>query len=332
MGCLFSKSVHPGVDAIRRTVYARFVRLWSIFVFVALLHTTRSDAADETYAVLYPQATESTERVFQDVRRSIATGISERGGRLIERSLPQNQDNREAVRQWLIEAKPTLVIALGRTSIDAVAGLEKRYSIIAAMADIPPGDNPAMSSVTMLPEPLALFDTLRTLTPRTRRIFVVYDPGRHQWLADLAARQAKTRNLSIVALRADDVRAASLHFANIFRYANPETDALWIIDSQFASDDTTLRLIVEESWLARFPVCSNAVQHLTRAILCTTFVPPATTGQLVLQLADERLAGRAPRSLVTQQASRGINIRTASHLGIMLSSSAKRGFELVIGE
>jgi putative ABC transport system substrate-binding protein len=310
----------------------RLVRIWATFVFIALLHTTRGYAAGETYALIYPQATEATERIFQDVRQSIATGVSERGGRLIERSLPQNQDHRDAIRHWLAEVKPTLVIALGRTSVDALAGLERRYSIVAAMADLPPSENPVLSAVTLLPDPQALFETLRTLTPRTRRIFVVYDPARHQWLADLAARQAKSRNHTLVTLRADDVRAASLHFANIFRYANPETDALWIIDSQFAIDDTTLRVIVEESWLARFPVCSNAVQHLTRAILCTTFVPPALTGQLVLQLADERLAGRAPRTLVPREASRGINMRVASHLGIMLNSTEKRSFELVIGE
>lgn len=288
--------------------------------------------AEDVYALLYPQVDGSTRAIFDDVRRTIRQRVSGQGDRLIERVVPQGSDNRSDVRSWLGQAKPNIVLALGRTAFDAVAGLERTYSIVVGLADVPVQERPDVSAVSLLPEPSAILTTIQMLNSKTQRVLVVYDPARHAWLIEIATTQARALGLSLVPLRTSDIRAASMHFTNIFRYSNPSTDALWIIDSQFVTEDATLPLVIEESWLNHFSVCSTAAQHLARGVLCTAYVSPGSVGDWMMRLAEERSAGRMPRIVMPHDAARGVNVRVASHLGLALSPSLRQRFALIVGE
>ena len=288
--------------------------------------------ANEVYALLYPQIDEPTRSIFDEARRTIRQRVAEQRNQLVERSLPPNSDSRAAAQVWLAASKPGVVLALGRTALDAVSGLEKTYSIVVGLADIAMQEQPDVSAVTLLPEPRDFFTTIQTLSPRTQRIFVVFDPARHSWLIEIATRQALELSLTLMPLSTTDIRGASVHFTNIFRYSNPSTDFLWIIDSQFVTDDATLPMLVKESWLSRFPVCSTAAQHLTRGVLCTTYAPPASVGDWMMRLGEERLLGHPPRIVMPKKISRGVNVRVSSHLGLSVGPSQRRFFELIVGE
>lgn len=270
-------------------------------------------------------------RVFQEVSKSFDRLADQNGDQVVTLTLPA-QSGKANVENWLAQVRPTVVITIGRAAYESVNGLDKKYAIVAGMVDVPAQDRPPISAVTLLPEPRTMFSTIQALSPKTRRVFVAFDPTRHNWLIEIAKRQARESNLELIVLPSPDLRSAAVNFSNIFRFANPQTDALWIIDNQLATEDTTLPTIVEESWLHDFPVCSNAIQLLTRGVLCTAYVAPDTVGERLFALAKERIEGRPARVVMPTTAKRGVNRRVASHLGIDLDASQRKEFDMIVGE
>lgn len=171
------------------------------------------------------------------------------------------------------------------------------------------------------------------LSPGTQRVLVVFDPVRDGWLVELAEAAAKKRGLVVEGYEATNLREASQHFLNIFTYANPQTDAVWLTLNNLLVNDNNLPTIVRRSWQRSLPVFSNNLEHANRGVLFSVFPDAEGLGRRLARLAIRRLEKPKQRAemLPLSDVRDALNVRVANHLDLSVPAHIRAEFDLLFG-
>lgn len=283
-------------------------------------------------AVLYPDIGEPYRSVFS----KIIEGIEENARTPVASYAVGNNFNAEAVSGELRERDIRVVIALGRNGLRAASALDKDIGIVAGgIVSVPETEGRSSAILSLAPDPTLLFGQLKDLSPKTRRIHVVFDPRQNAWLIELARDAARNLDLELLAQEAGDLKSALALYQTLFASADPQRDALWLPqDSATVDESLVLPLVLQESWSRGIPLFSSNVSHVKRGALFALYPDNIALGRNLaasaLDVANGQsgLQGVRPlRTLLT-----AFNTRTASHLGLSLSSSQQRSFSLLFPE
>ena len=282
-----------------------------------------------TLAVIYPQTPAPYRAVFDAMVSGIEQGAR---GHTVHRLPLADSDATAQVEHWLQTHAPERVITLGRRAYTAYTALPKRRypTPIVGALDVTPDTHPDVTGVSLSVAPDLLFALLKTLRPQVRRVLVVMDPVRDTTLARAATRAAASHGLALEVYGAATLAESTTHLHNIFRYANPTTDALWLtVDGRLVDANVNLATIVSQSWAQRFTVFSNNLEHTHRGVLFSLYPDPAALGR---RLATQALEGRAKGLEPLRDVKRAFNVRVARHLGVALPSAVRKQFDLILGE
>ena len=287
-------------------------------------------AGAETIGVLYPEIGEPFRKVFSE----IIDGIEEQASARV-RSYPiaANQDTAELAAA-LRRNGTRVVVALGRQGLKAAAALDLPLGVVVGgVSSVPDGDKQVGISLT--PDPALLFNQLRTLMPAVHRVVVVYNPLHNDWAIKLAREAARAQGLELVTYEARDLAAAAHLYDAFFASADSRRDALWLpIDPTTVDETTILPIVLRESWNRNVAVFSSSFLHVRKGALFALYPNNQELGRDLGSLALGLAAGEPPRRGVTplRQVHNALNLRTASHLGIVLSNKLQRSFDFLFPE
>lgn len=281
-------------------------------------------------AVIYPQTAQPYNAVFS----AIVDGIeSELGRERLATRAVQDNDTAAALRDWIAQLQPAAVITLGRLPYQRFTALESTYPYVVGALDAGPDTHPGIAGVSLSAEPDLILERLSRLSPATQRILVVYDPRRDQWLIDRAQNAARQRGLVVEAYQATNLREATQHFVNIFSYANPRVDALWLTTNTELVNDNNLPTIIERSWNRRMVVFSNNLEHANRGVLFAVFPDPEGLGHRLATLAISRAddPSQAAEMLPLADVRDALNVRVSNHLDLSVPAHVSADFDLLFG-
>ena len=283
--------------------------------------------------MIYPE----TDRPFDAIFSSIIDGIEDEAaeGRVVTLAVADESAGNDLT-AWLEAEAPDSVIALGRLAYELYAGIDAQGPppVVGAL-DATPDTHPGVAGVGLTIDPALLFARLRALSPDTERVLLVFNPARDQWLIEAAQPAASSLGLELRAYEATSLQQASEHFWNIFRYANPRTDALWLtVDAALVDDRVNLPVIIEQSWAERMVVFSNNLEHANRGVLFALYLDPEALGSRLATIAQELRddPGAARRIEALRDVSSALNVRVGAHLGLSVGPAARRDFDLILGE
>lgn len=258
-----------------------------LLTFLLVLPCWSVHADSHSITVLYP-----TEVGADDVRllTQIIEGIEAAAGERHVVTFRTVENDGLALRGFLRDQTPSNVIPLGRSSYE----LYQRHRTagdpepIVGALDITRDTHPRAKGVGMDVAPDELFVRLKRLAPQVSRILVVYDPHRDATNIRTAMSSASEHGLMLKGYQATDANQSSAHFSNLFRYANPTTDALWLPpDVNLIRLDTHLPEIVEESWGRRFVVFSSNADHAERGVLFVVYPDAQAVGRALVAVAAQ---------------------------------------------
>lgn len=285
-------------------------------------------AVNEVVAVLYPQLPSPEQRIFTLIRAGVRTSAEAEGARVVEIEIAE-KDTAATLTERIQRVQASHLVVLGRRAYEISAKLERAYPMWVSAIDLPIGPN-IRTGTNLFPDPAQTFSTLRLLAPNVRRVIAVIDPQRSAWLVKPAQLTAQAAGLTLVIHEAQTVSQGASILWNILRYGNPHTDALWLLQGQFATPEV-FRHLVEESWTRQFILFSNVLEHANEGALFALYPNPqqigARAGREVLQLQ------RASSGILfLDEVSKALNTRIASHLGLDLPPKVSRQFDLILGE
>jgi putative ABC transport system substrate-binding protein len=283
-------------------------------------------------AVLYPDIGEPYRSVFS----KIIEGIEENTQTKVSSYAVGSNFNAQALSGELRRQDVRVVIALGRNGLKAASTLDKEFGVIAGgVVSVPETDVRSTAILSLAPDPALLFARLKALSPKTQRIFVVFDPRQNAWLIKLAKEAARAQGIELIAQEAADLKSALVIYQSFFTTADARRDALWLPqDSATVDDSLVLPLVLQESWSKGIPVFSSNVSHVKRGALFALYPNNVELGRNLATSALGMASGGpvARGVLPLRDVLTAFNTRTASHLGLSPSAAQQQGFNLLFPE
>ncbi len=279
-------------------------------------------------AVIYPDIPEPYRSVFLQ----IVDGVDDET-KLKVRAFPVGaqvdaQDLNAQLRRSNIKA----VIALGRQGLKTAALLDRDIVVtVGGVLSLPETEQRSVSGISLTPDPALLFARLKTLQPNVKRVWVVLDPKHNDWLMRLAKEAARSLGLELLTQEVSDLSEAVKAHEQVFAGADPKRDAVWLPqDPTTVDEQTVLPLVLRESWQRNVPVFSSSYGHVKKGVLFVLYPHNQALGRSLAASALRGVAGDGRKGLQPlRDVSMAVNLRTASHLGLNISSEQQRGFDAV---
>jgi putative tryptophan/tyrosine transport system substrate-binding protein len=236
----------------------------------------------------------------------------------------------------LKRANTRVVIALGRQGLTAASSLDRDILVLAGGALLlSDAEIVNVNGISLTPDPALLFARLRTLLPDVRRVLVVYDPKKTEWLLRLAREAARAQGLELVAHEAHDLAQAAHFYSNLIRGADSRRDALWLPqDSTTVEESTLLPLILKESWNNGLPIFSSNILHARKGALFAMSPNNVELGKSLAGAALGLIAGETRKKGVQplRELHTALNLRTANHMGLNIGNQQQRTFDFIFSE
>lgn len=267
--------------------------------------------------VLYPDIGEPYRSVFTQIIDGIEAMAK---GRVRPIAVGPRTDIDE-VRAMLGRKEPKVVIALGRQGLKVASALDGNVGVVAGgVLSAGEGETHAIQVNSLTPDPELLFSRLKSMMPRARRIYTVYDPRQNEWLIRLARAGAQAQGMELMAYEAQDLRSAMHAWQEIIGKAGSASDAIWLPqDSTSVEESTVLPLVLQESWSRNLAVFSSSFGHVKRGVLFSLYPDNVELGRHLADHAFSLMASGVPgTSSITplREVLMAVNLRTARHLGL----------------
>lgn len=291
-----------------------------------------SSGAKGPIAVIYPDIGGPFQTVFAKIIEGIETQAHTRVV-----SLPVGVSTAPAdLNAQLKRNGVKAVIALGRQGLKAAAGVDRDLPVVVGgVLSVPEAESRNLTGVTLTPDPAILFLHLKALLPHIKRVIVVYDPQHNETLIRLAREAARAQGLELVAYEASDLASAVRNYNAAFAFADNRRDAFWLPqDPTTVDDNTVLPLVLKECWNRNAVFFSSSYLHVKKGALFTLYPDNVELGRTLATSALSLLAGEnRKRGMVPlREMHTAINLRTANHIGLNLSSRQQRSFDHVFPE
>jgi putative ABC transport system substrate-binding protein len=283
-------------------------------------------------AVFYPDIGEPYRSIFS----KIIEGIEETSQTKVASYAVGSNFNAQAISGELKRQDIRVVIALGRNGLRAASTLDKEIGVVAGgVVSVSETELRGNAILSLAPDPALLFARLKALSPKTQRVFVVFEPRQNGWLIKLAKEAARAHGIELVAQEAGDLKSALSIYQSIFATAEAKRDALWLPqDSATVDESLVMPLVLQESWNKNIPVFSSNVSHVKRGALFALYPNNIELGHNLATSAIGMASGNpAVRGVLPlRDVLTAFNTRTASHLGLAPSPAQQQGFDLLFPE
>jgi len=285
--------------------------------------------AEKNIGVIVPELRAPYKIIFDAVGEGIDDALNERTPKI---ALARDYDP-HSIQRWINKEKIEAVIALGGIGQKAAVYLPQGTPVVLGVLLSSPGPTNSYPGIALTPNPKSLFMLLERLDSKRKKIIVVYSPAKNQWLVDLAKRQTAANGVQLVAYKATDIKQAAIIYSEIFNGNRLDDTAIWLLqDGRVNDSKVVLPFILEQAWQKKIVVFSSALGHVKKGVLFSLYPDNKEHGKQLAELMKNEIKNASSlRNML--QPSEGlqdaINSRTAEHLGIDLSRSELRKFDVV---
>lgn len=276
--------------------------------------------------ILYPDVGQPERDAFTLMRTGIETVAARARVEVVAIPVPENAAPTEFAAR-IRSRPPRTIIALGRRAYQLTKAMEVETPVVVGAVDLPVGA--AENGISLTIDPRIVIATLRAIAPQIQRVTVIADPERDRWWIDPARAAADRAGILLQLHSASTIGEAAAHYLNVFRYGNPQTDAIWMVDSGRYVTADTLPRIIEESWSRSFLVFSNTLEHVNQGALFAHYLDPRPMGERLARLALDRNA--RPEMRFLEDVKRAANARVGTHLGPAVNNAQLSQFDVVLG-
>lgn len=301
----------------------------TLAVVVLFLLVSAVTYAEPRVGVIIPELRAPFKVIFDTVGSGIDEGLNKRTSKLM---LSKDYDP-QSINQWIEKEKINAVITLGGVGQKATVYVPNNIPIVLGALLSSPGPTNKFPGIALTPEPKSLFKLLKRLDDERNKVIVVYNPAKNQWLVDLAKRQAAANGVQLVAYKATDLKQAAIIYDKVFNGSMLDETAIWLLqDRKVVDTKVVLPFILKNAWQKKIIVFSSALSHVKKGVLFSMYPDNKSHGKQLseLMLKAKASSGKLANGLYpTKGLQDAINSRTAEHLGLNLSRTKLREFDVV---
>ncbi len=310
----------------------RYFCLWQLIIFmgisvsgVSIASQTGSNSISDgaRIGVLYPQSSKRASQLYKTIIQSMQ---KHRKIKLFSRQLSADDKN-ENIQQWVRDKKIQALILLGKKGLQFSLKLTLTIPVLSgAHMETLPGQ----SAVTLRADPLQLFDKLKKLKPKISTIHVVYNEKNSGWLIRKAKSAARKMGLKINATETNTLQASAQALKTLVKNIDADREAIWLPYDPILPVKPLLPDLLKQSWQKNLIIFSGNPYHVQQGVLFALFPDYSKLGEQLVDLALNKIHKNGSVMVeVSQYLNSAINIRTATHLGILLSSVDKDNYKMV---
>ncbi len=292
----------------------------------------QASAGKGTIAVLYPNVSEPVRSAFT----SMIQGIEERTRVRVRSYAVAPRTDPADLNAQLKRDNTRVVIALGRQGLNLASHLDRDILVLVGGALLlSDAEIVNVNGISLTPDPALLFSRLHTLMPDVRRVLVVYDPRKTEWLLRLAREAARAQNLELSAHEARDLAQAAQLYKTLIKGADSRRDALWLPhDTTTVEESTLLPLILKQSWDNSITIFSSNILHAKKGALFAMSPNNVELGKSLAASALGMMSGEPRRKGVQplRELHTALNMRTANHMGLNIGNRQQRTFDFIFSE
>ena len=311
------------MSMIKKYDYKTFV-LFFVFLLAFLIPAY---SAAPSVAVIYPEIRAPFNKIFTDM----ADGVEEKvNGRTVRYILKKDYSQKE-FKEWLQENDIKVCVALGVRSEKATSDISTNIPVILGGVLTPKNLN-SQTAISLAPSPNKLFEKLKKLAPDIRKIEVVYNPSKTEWLVKQAQLAAENYGLELHTHPTSSLAQSAKLYKEIFKDKHVKDSAIWLPPDPTAVDNRAiLSYILEQSWKKEVPVFSSSLAHANKGVLFAMYPDNVRLGQALGKAALDELNGNSSSMGVipVEDLQIAFNKRTAEHLGINFSKADLRNYDAV---
>ena len=277
-------------------------------------------AADKV-AIIMPEVSAVYKVIFDEIHLGITENLNADSVSFVI----DKQVESSTVNNWINNTGIDSIIALGPTAYRSVTQIGIQMPVVAGAIMTASGHSQHTLKVALSPEPAEFFDQLTQLDDSIRRVAVVYNPARHQWLVDLAREKAAIFGLHLSAFPAANIKESVNIYDQLLEDEHPRSLAIWLLqDRSIVDSKIVLPFILERSWQRSIMVFSSSLGHVKKGVLFCMYPDNRAHGKQLAQIINnfpKYMSSSHKIPLPTKNSLMAINSRTAAHLGLKLKKS-----------
>jgi len=273
--------------------------------------------------VLFPESGKRASRLY----KGIIENMQQHEAVLISSRKFSADANPASIQQWLRDENIQAVILLGKKGLQFSLKLNLNIPLVTG-AHL--GSLPSRSAVTLSADPQQLFSQLKKLKPNIKTVHVVYNKNNSGWLIKKAEVAAKNNQLQLKATQADTVQASGIALKTITQNIDARSEALWLPYDRAVPVKPLLFDLLKKAWKDNLIIFSGNPYHVQQGVLFAMFPDYAKLGRQLIDLSLKKLQKDDAINIEpSQYLNSAINVRTASHLGIIVSSNDRNDYKMV---
>lgn len=266
-------------------------------------------------------------RVLAPVEDADSTAIASivEGMRRIDKNLEvEFTDNPEqAIRSQ--GKRPSSIILLGSSLLEKTGIEQPNTTLIGGGYYGRLLPKPDFSSFSLDPSLSIVVEEVRKTGFRLKRLLTVVASDERKDLADNETAGLIDDDIQVVISRSNGVQSTARAWFDLIATLDPDTDVLWVMDSQYLEASGSYKHLIESAWKKRIFVVSTLPNYAARGV-SLGFVPDLPNyGEFLLREARYNTgADRADRRTTTPYLRRVYNQRTLEHIGYQLPDDIDR--------
>ena len=276
--------------------------------------------------VIYPKIREPYRQIFLNIIEGIETNAKDNVYPLeIEQDITKN-----VFLDALKGQEFNGVVSLGARSLGVLNWVPQNTPIVIGGVIVTP-ESARYPGITLIPEPATILTNVKSLLPKTKKIYVTYHPKTSKWLLEYAEIAAQELKLELIAKPAEDVRQLALVYREYLKTMDPEEDVLWIALDGASPDRPILQNILEESWRRNLKIISGNLSDVKRGALFAFYPENRAMG---VQLVDllKSIQRKEPNLIALKPVNTlqiAVNLRAADHVHLTFDKKAREKFGLM---
>lgn len=305
-----------------------FVLLCLLFI---ISQPIQSQSEPSILLVVFSHDKPRSQKAYQQIVKGIEKHVDLR---IVEQTLNSVTDTSE-INSLVNKHNASAIVLLGRKAIEHFKDKSLPVPVITGGTLYPTFKQQNFYGLSLTPAPGLLFKKLIEFSPDVKKIHVVYNPDKYQWLINSANQSAEELNLELVSYKASNLRSsAKLHRKIIENnISKSKNEAIWLLhDSQLVGNSDVLPYLLREAWAKEIIIFSSNPQHVQRGALLSLYSERELSGEELGNLAKKVLTRKEELGddfFAATQLKTTINIRSAGHLGIRFNSEQLKTFDLI---
>lgn len=247
-------------------------------------------------------------------------------------TLPADKRSDAAVREiW--EAKPDVIVAVGARALAVAAEEFPNIPVVFGMVGEPSeyvGDL-GVAGVNLLPSDRQVLEALRRVLPKAREVTIVYDPSRSSEEVSRFVEAGRVLGITVSTLELSGAASSFDAKTSLSR----SCDCIIIYPDPVMLSDTVFGSIVYEAFALGLPALAYSSTFAAKGAMMSVEADYESVAEDLVDLAEQILAGRSPRSVGIHAPSRvkiTVNGAVAAELGIAIPSAPGPSIEIIADE